>query len=267
MLRILGYGLLLLKICGNSLAFKCNQLGIFSSTDPTKFILCTERNGELISAEFSCSNTTIYSGSNAKCVPHKDNSDGNRFNFLHLGDKTAASKEVSLDCITPGVICSDCGTLTFCVGETTLNGTTSVRVLNHAKCVDGEHCAVGVGCTTLAEHPCSVAPFVCDDLGVFPDPYDCRKYHICTKQGSYEYRCSTGSFNSHTATCGYSLQDGHCYERPVPFCQKTLQVGSLPTDASYYYICVRYKSDDVLRPSLHRCPANKQFNETTFTCS
>lgn len=91
-----------------------------------------------------------------------------------MGDKTAASKEVSLDCITPGVICSDCGTLAFCVGETTLNGTTSVRVLNHAKCVDGEHCAVGVGCTTLAEHPCSVAPFVCDDLGVFPDPYDCR---------------------------------------------------------------------------------------------
>lgn len=266
MFRILGYYSLLV-ISGSSLALKeCSQLGIFRSKDSTKFLVCTEKDGEVIGAELACSKDTIYSGKDAKCVPKVDENVINTYDLFQLGG-IAGNTEVSLNCITPGVICSKCDTMTFCIGETALNGTTTVRVIQNVKCDADEHCAVGIGCTKNREQPCSLAPFVCDDLGVFPDPYDCKKYHFCSKNVSLEYTCSTGSFNSQTATCGYSLSREVCLQRPVPFCKKLWQVGPLPTDASFHYICVKYESVYGLRPSLHKCPANLHFNPTTLSCS
>ncbi|KAK9501816.1 hypothetical protein O3M35_012476 [Rhynocoris fuscipes] len=167
-------------------------------------------------------------------------------------------------------MCTSCNELSVCGGDINPDGSETIKVLYKEKCPQDEHCAIGRGCTSDEQYPCSLGPFQCDDAGSFPDPYNCKIYHFCNPQhldDPITVKCTSGSFSSQTMACGYSMDSDECRMRPVPLCQKLLQVGQITNNPNMYYICVKSRlQPNALTPSLHSCPPQHVFNVDTLSC-
>ncbi|XP_014241416.1 uncharacterized protein LOC106662122 [Cimex lectularius] len=179
--------------------------------------------------------------------------------FLLVGSALADKAE----CLKGGPMCSDCDHEAVCVdlGFGLMFNRVENTCAEGSKCVNGS-CQVGA--------KCNYKPFTCSDVGSFPDPYDCRVYHVCSVKGPGQYvglrlRCFSGSYDSSSATCGFPLTTDACLNEPVPRCLAPLQLGALQSDPSVYYLCV----DDgkTLAPEMYKCTGGRVFDESKMACT
>lgn len=173
------------------------------------------------------------------------------------------NRNYTAECTKPGPLCTDCETLVHCVQES--NGEFDVIELE--KCGEGTTCLTNV-CTNAPNPNCLTTEFkfTCTGNGVFPDPYDCKKYHYCAVDhiaagtaGLTTLECEEHfAYDPVTTYCKNKLAD-NCLNFPVPICAKVGQTGAL-VNKSIYYICVR--KDGKLYPNLYICPNGKVYENS-----
>lgn len=103
---------------------------------------------------------------------------------------------------------------------------------------------------------------------MFPNPYDCHKYYICsysdhTKQKivSSNINCPQGTaFDAAKGDCSLPETASSCTD-PQFNCSEPNHIGAWPTNNNIFYVCIRQKNG--LQPSLSRCQKDFVFNGKT----
>lgn len=168
------------------------------------------------------------------------------------------------NCTKPGPMCRNCKQAIYCIeganGEFTEFETET--------CVLNQTCFNGNGTCTTAPNPgCDEVvkiPFPCNSKGMFPDPFNCKVYHICCNLGkSDENTCDKDyGYDPLTTYCKIPLIESACARTPIPACKNAGQVGAVDKNPSIYYICQLKTTTDnkkVLYPMQFLCPNGKHF--------
>ncbi|XP_047116027.1 uncharacterized protein LOC124795990 [Schistocerca piceifrons] len=194
-----------------------------------------------------------------------------------------------LSTVTPWAICtapnetictSDCSQVVLCLGD----GTGGYIPTVVATCESNTRCSTEqADCVAKEDSDCHPpADFACHDVGFFPDPYDCQRFHVCTEVNadSESFSCSGATaYNPLTADCSFASDinpsarllrqnslyvasltksDRVCTEGPVVPCSQPGQIGIVPENPAIYYICV--KQEDEIVPEMYRCPGSQIFD-------
>ncbi|GJQ81870.1 hypothetical protein Trydic_g9896 [Trypoxylus dichotomus] len=180
------------------------------------------------------------------------------FALAHCED--TADEDTGRTCITAGPMCDNCEHLVICVGF-----ENHFYKLPLQTCALNETC-LGNRCTTDRNPKCESEPdFPCNDIGVFPNPFDCQTYHFCVKENDgnlkeYRTKCD-GNYGYHAGTtfCQTQLDNNACfqneYQFPVDLCLHSGQNAALLQNPSIYYICARYSDTvEILYPFQFVCP-------------
>lgn len=108
--------------------------------------------------------------------------------------------------------------------------------------------------------------FACTSEGVFPDPYDCQKYHMCYRAGSTlvsaNIECGGNkAFSAATGDCSNSINATTCTERQYT-CNNAGDSGAWSENLNIFYICKATldHGERILYPTLYRCASGELFN-------
>lgn len=168
---------------------------------------------------------------------------------------------------TSGLICQNCELMATCVMVDSAWMTVPVETCDTD---EGYYCNVARrGCSneTGPCHPFGyVGNFACTSQGVFPDPYDCQKYHMCYNAASQpvvaNIECGGNkAFSAATGDCSMSLNDTVC-SRPQYKCEHSGDIAAWPGNANIFYICkaTLERGQRILYPTLYRCASGEVFN-------
>lgn len=175
---------------------------------------------------------------------------------------------------TPGPICESCELLATCVQHS--NGWVNIPV-ESCDVANGFYCNTRLGTCSNSTGPCHPfgieGNFQCTSQGIFPDPYDCQKYHMCYFLDIVLVAASVDcgndkAFDARTGQCSMTLQSSVCTQ-PQYTCPYVGYVAAWPTNPNIFYVCkstVNQNADDtvVTYPSLHRCNDGEIFQD--FVC-
>lgn len=168
---------------------------------------------------------------------------------------------------TPGTICESCDLLSTCVKHS--NGWVNIPV-ETCDTQNGFFCNAQAGGCSNATGPCHPfsfeGNFPCTSHGIFPDPYDCQKYHMCYFVGptlvSASVDCgSDKAFNPATGQCSLTIKHSVCHEKQFK-CLNAGDAHAWPMSANIFYICKATSNQDerVLYPTLYRCDDGEIFD-------
>ncbi|CAD7003038.1 uncharacterized protein LOC101453369 [Ceratitis capitata] len=168
---------------------------------------------------------------------------------------------------TTGNICESCELLSTCVRNSSGWMIIPIEICDTTK---GFYCNSRLGMCSNATGPCHPfamdGNFPCTSQGIFPDPYDCQKYHMCYFAGvtlvAVTLECSGNkAFNAATGQCTATLQDAICLVRQFQ-CDNVGDAHPWPNSPNVFYICRALSQQDerVLYPSLYRCADGEVFN-------
>lgn len=168
---------------------------------------------------------------------------------------------------TSGLICQTCELMATCVMVDSAWMTVPVETCDTD---EGYYCNVARrGCSneTGPCHPFGyVGNFACTSQGVFPDPYDCQKYHMCYNAASQpvvaNIECGGNkAFSAATGDCSMGLNDTVC-SRPQFTCSNSGDIAAWPGNANIFYICkaTLERGQRILYPTLYRCASGEVFN-------
>lgn len=171
------------------------------------------------------------------------------------------------NCTAPGPFCESCSSLVVCLNE----GDGKWKKVPAETCTTPNKC-IGDICTTAPDPVCDGAAcldFPCFNVGIFPDPFDCRSFVFCVQTATnklqgFKQQCDDGwGYDITTKTCDKKITDNVCPTTyPVPLCDEAGKTGSLPEDLSLYFICMQYSSTNkALYPTLHSCDHGDIFVE------
>ncbi|CAB3223599.1 unnamed protein product [Arctia plantaginis] len=193
---------------------------------------------------------------------------GNRMAGVPLGMSLGAGElDVEGICIRSGMACQNCTVSITCVPLPV--GWLKVPL---EECKDGFTCNAGLGkCSKDAAPECEASArqfqHTCEQVGIFPDAYDCRKFHLCSPPEGLpdgrpaDHRAALCprhyGYNPQTAQCSIKLQNGQCSEKPVPECRSIGQNGVLPSSSNHYYVCLI--KNQTLYPQIFICPHGWHF--------
>lgn len=183
------------------------------------------------------------------------------------------------DCKKQGPICNGCGEVYTCIP---IGNAWIIEKLYDCDTKNGYTCLESTASCTLEHNPdCPVEvdgyKFVCHQTGLFPDAFDCQKYHLCIPTSSDDPRpepesipltCSSGYYyNAKTGVCSKKLtSNGNC-PAPAPLCANLGQTGNISGNAALYYVCMKVNPTDVLFfPQMFVCGGGKEFNTTQKVC-
>ncbi|KAM8710440.1 hypothetical protein ACLKA7_017110 [Drosophila subpalustris] len=175
---------------------------------------------------------------------------------------------------TPGAICESCELLATCVQHS--NGWVNIPV-ESCDVANGYYCNIRLGACSNATGPCHPfgieGNFQCTSQGIFPDPYDCQKYHMCYFLDivlvAAAVDCGNDkAFDARTGQCSMTLESSVCTQ-PQYQCPHVGYVAAWPTNPNIFYVCkstVNQNAEDtvVTYPSLHRCNDGEIFAD--FVC-
>ncbi|CAD7083291.1 unnamed protein product [Hermetia illucens] len=171
------------------------------------------------------------------------------------------------DRASPGLICQSCQLLATCVQVNDKWMTVPVETCNEEL---GFYCNLNErGCSNLTG-PCYPfgfeGNFACTTEGVFPDPYDCQKYHMCYKAGSTLVSANINcggdrAYSASTGDCSVTVYDKICTEQQY-ICENAGDSGAWPGNNNIFYICKATMENDakILYPTLYRCASGEVFN-------
>lgn len=177
-----------------------------------------------------------------------------------LPDTTTEGPE-QFECTQAGFFCNECKESYFCFPI----GDGSFLAQKVEDCIaNGKTCLESTGeCTTGENIKCNdnvtSYKFDCHQPGMFPDPYDCKKYYICSQRylgQPEEHSCKDNAYNPLTTLCNKKLVGSKCDPLLKP-CQSAGEVGVIPGHPSMYYICLQVGK--ILSPQLFLCPNDEFF--------
>lgn len=168
---------------------------------------------------------------------------------------------------TPGPICESCELLATCVKHS--NGWVNIPV-ETCDTQNGFYCNARLGGCSNATGPCHPfsfeGNFPCTSHGIFPDPYDCQKYHMCYFVGptlvSATVDCgSDKAFNPANGQCTLSLTHQVCQQKQYE-CLTAGEAHAWPLSPNIFYICKATSTQDerILYPTLYRCADGEIFD-------
>ncbi|XP_022905174.1 uncharacterized protein [Onthophagus taurus] len=179
---------------------------------------------------------------------------------------------ISLDpsyCTEQGQVCSSCNELAYC-----LESPEGFEIDHMGYCDEGKTC-LRRDCTEEKNPLCqgdSNLAFPCHDEGMFPDPYDCHKYHFCVKDGEgnlvhYPATCSKGyGYDYDRLACTKKLRNNVCEDWPIDLCTNLGETKAFSADKSYFYVCADYdETNNMLYPHLYVCPNGGSYDN--YKCS
>lgn len=170
---------------------------------------------------------------------------------------------------TPGLICYSCSVVATCVR---INDEWQTIPVAECDNDEGMYCNIRQGgCSDLAG-PCNSVGhkqnFVCSSVGIFPDPYDCQKYHFCQQSGNslgaINVECGGNSaFNPENGQCSLNLNSDVCLEDQYQ-CERVGQQAAWPGNSNIFYVCKLEVTGNTshLYPALYRCGPEETFNGT-----
>ncbi|XP_062135095.1 uncharacterized protein LOC133844845 [Drosophila sulfurigaster albostrigata] len=172
---------------------------------------------------------------------------------------------------TPGPICESCELLATCVQHS--NGWVNIPV-ESCDVANGYYCNIRLGTCSNATGPCHPfgieGNFQCTSQGIFPDPYDCQKYHMCYFLDivlvAAAVDCGNDrAFDARTGQCSLTLDSAVCTQ-PQYQCPHVGYVAAWPSNPNIFYVCkstVNQNAEDtvVTYPSLHRCNDGEIFSD------
>ncbi|XP_011182757.1 peritrophin-48 [Zeugodacus cucurbitae] len=168
---------------------------------------------------------------------------------------------------TTGNICESCELLSTCVRNSSGWMIIPIEICDIS---NGFYCNSREGVCSNKTGPCHPfamdGNFPCTSQGIFPDPYDCQKYHMCYFAGvtlvSVTLECfGNKAFNAATGQCTSNLQDNACKTQQFQ-CANVGDAHPWPNNPNVFYICraLSQQNDRILYPSLYRCPDGEVFN-------
>lgn len=175
-------------------------------------------------------------------------------------------------CHSTGYTCKNCHEVVLCVQNVT--GFTAIPV---ETCSGDSTCFNGT-CTTKPNPNCNdkiKIDFICQTGGLYPDIYDCKKYHYCVKDRRtnltrFTETCSCGySYNMKTTFCDIPLQvNGTCKGiYPKAMCNTAGETGYMSENPSYYYICRHHPQNyAMIYPFLYLCENGKKYDPPSYLC-
>ncbi|XP_075973095.1 uncharacterized protein LOC142974565 [Anticarsia gemmatalis] len=193
---------------------------------------------------------------------------GNRMAGVPLGMSLGTGElDVEGICTKSGMACQNCTLAVTCVPLPM--GWLKVPL---EECTDGFTCNAHLGkCTQDAVPECQATTqeFVhtCEQVGIFPDAYDCRKFHLCSPpEGLPDGRPADHraafcprhyAYNPATAQCSIPIVNGQCSFKPVADCLTIGQHGVLFGSSNHYYVCLT--RNKILFPQVFICPHGWHF--------
>ena len=153
-------------------------------------------------------------------------------------------------------ICKDCATLAFCSqqdGNWITVELTSCDTNHNMYCEEETRgCVFQQSCKLPNRGP----KFECQNAGIFPDPYDCKYYHVCNNNNVGERLvCPRGTaYSPATKTCSLPTNSDICLE-PQYKCNRLGDMGAWPTDPTIFYVChiTSTGSEQIRYPILYSC--------------
>lgn len=135
---------------------------------------------------------------------------------------------------------------------------------------NGFYCNARLGTCSNTTGPCHPfsfeGNFPCTSHGIFPDPYDCQKYHMCYFVGPTLVSASVDcggdkAFNPATGQCSLSLTHSVCQQKQF-VCVNAGDAHAWPLSPNIFYICKATSNQDerVLYPTLYRCDDGEIFD-------
>nr|XP_034830774.1 uncharacterized protein LOC117987818 [Maniola hyperantus] len=196
---------------------------------------------------------------------------GNRMAAVPLG-KSLGQGELDIEgvCMEAGMTCQNCSHAVTCIPLPF--GWLKVPL---QQCSDGQTCNAHLKqCSSEAVPECDAATdkyrHICEQVGIFPDAYDCRKFHLCSPPEGFpdgrpaDHRTALCprhyGYDPRTAQCSVQLQHGQCSQKPVPDCAKVGQFGVLDSSPNHYYVCISRHGH--LYPQIFICPHGWHFWDT-----
>ena len=172
---------------------------------------------------------------------------------------------------TAGAICESCELLSTCVKHTSGWVNIPVETCDTEK---GFYCNAQLGMCSNQTGPChpfgAEGNFPCTSHGIFPDPYDCQKYHMCYFVSSTLVSATVDcggstAFDASTGRCSLTLQDPSC-QREQFHCSMAGEAHAWPSSPNIFYICKATSNGDerILFPALYRCADGEIFDG--YTC-
>lgn len=130
----------------------------------------------------------------------------------------------------------------------------------------------------LNEGDCSNSTSICSDVaqtftctseGLFPDPFDCQRYHMCVlfnEVFALESRTCPGvtAYSAASSDCSANILDRICSDAQFS-CESIGDTGAWPGNSNIFYICVH--TNGQYHPQLHRCTPGYFFQNGTCVLS
>lgn len=184
--------------------------------------------------------------------------------YSSLADPFAVMQNPCDDIRNGQFLCKDCATLAFCYQE---EGNWNTMQIASCDTGRGLYCDEDVrGCVYKKECVSRGPKFECQNAGVFPDPYDCKQYHVCSANKEDERMiCPSGSaYSPATKSCSLSTSNEACRKAQYT-CDNVLDMGVWPSDPNIYYICwyTSVNGEIVRYPMLYRCQDGYEFIANT----
>lgn len=198
------------------------------------------------------------------------------------------------ECTMPGILCDcdDIKNVYVCIRS----GDNFIK--QHVDtCADELTCIANEGgCSDKPNLQCGFNKFQmeCKSDGIFPDPYNCKKYHICvpdieyahakktttttteepeevstpepeeggedTEYKAYSLECDEGyGYDPTTTFCQVELKNNECESSLIPACTTFTLPKSFTSNPSYYYMCAKDVGSDEYQPKVFKCPHGEPF--------
>ncbi|XP_055537968.1 uncharacterized protein LOC129725785 [Wyeomyia smithii] len=167
-------------------------------------------------------------------------------------------------CSGEGFICMTCRTAAQCLF---INGEWRPQPFEDCDEDNGFYCNVlerGCSQNVGACSPGQEGSFVCNTEGVFPNPFDCQRYHLCRQEQqnmvSINMVCDTMAFSAATGDCSLHRNDTICTTLQWS-CSRAGEMNSWPGNNNIYYLCIVDTQSRALYPQLYRCSGDQIFND------
>ncbi|XP_013197694.1 uncharacterized protein LOC106140628 [Amyelois transitella] len=195
---------------------------------------------------------------------------GNRMAGVPLGRSLGeGTLDVEGVCREAGMACQNCTHAVTCIPLPV--GWLKVPL---QECAGDTTCNVHLG-TCSTQHVPECDPYVqqyqhsCEQVGIFPDAVDCRKFHLCSPPDGFpegrpadhrEAHCPRHyGYNPQIAQCSIQLYKGQCTNKPVPTCTEIGETGVVPSSLNHYYVCLSKQGQ--IQPQIFICPNGWYFWE------
>ncbi|XP_069705717.1 uncharacterized protein [Periplaneta americana] len=256
----------------------CTEAGVVPHPDDcTQFLICAEDNGTFYLAEtVPCPEGYSFAKEDKTCVRSKQ--------CKPLPVRTARATTPTGQCKMSGPYCEDCNHMVVC---SRMEGKGLVAVAN-VTCsdIDGDMSCSKASCNTdpqVCEGSDKQGSFLCLTPGFFPDPSDCKRFHMCDKNLIHYSMDCDEQYNVKTESCtavdpdqkdktqaaGTQEKTPTCTPLANPCTATNNAPLSLPGRSNYYVICLPKKPKNgkmYYVITVLKCPDPLTFNDKTQSC-